>query len=86
MPKLFYAFLYFLPLRYPQKSIELIHNIEKNESINDAPKPNIITELNLVISEIKNKNKISRDQIATDLKILIHLIGDLNKPLHDGYG
>lgn len=67
--------------------LRLLHyiNIEKNQMINDAPKPNIITELNLVIYQIINRTKYSKEQIATNLKILLHLIGDLHQPLHDGY-
>jgi hypothetical protein len=61
-------------------------NIEKGTSYDPASTDNIVWELQRVIAELKARNKYSKEQIATDLKILIHLIGDLHQPLHVGYG
>jgi hypothetical protein len=37
------------------------------------------------MNELKDKNKLTPDQINMDLKLLFHLIGDLHQPLHCGY-
>lgn len=61
-------------------------NVEKDQNVDDAQAPNIITELQQVIGALQNKKSLSKAQVTTDLKILIHLIGDLHQPLHVGYG
>ena len=60
-------------------------NIEKGQEYKPGNQDNIITELNKVIGELKERNKYSKEQIALDLKILCHLIGDLHQPLKVGY-
>ena len=60
-------------------------NIDKGGTYNPADSNNIVWELNRIIPELKHRQKYSKDKIETDLKILIHLIGDLHQPLHDGY-
>jgi len=61
-------------------------NIEKGESYKPTSEANIINELNNVIARLKERCKHSKEENATDLKILMHLIGDLHQPLHVGYG
>ena len=61
-------------------------NVEKDKTyvkVNDA---NIINELDLVISELRNKKLKSKEEIKNNLLILFHLVGDLHQPLHVGYG
>lgn len=61
-------------------------NVEEGKSYVKLNDDNIINELEKVIKELKNKDKLSKDEINQDLKILFHLIGDLHQPLHVGYG
>jgi len=59
-------------------------NIDKGEKLNPFQKGNIYTELNTVINELeKSSNPVD---MKLDLMILIHLVGDIHQPLHDGYG
>lgn len=60
-------------------------NLEKGEQYNPDSTKNIVGELNRVIAELKERNKYTKEHIEVDLKILIHLIGDLHQPLHNGY-
>jgi len=59
-------------------------NIEKGDKLDPFQKGNIYTELNTVINELE-KGKAPAD-FKLDLEILIHLVGDIHQPLHDGYG
>ena len=61
-------------------------NIEPGKEYDPASKDNIISELNKVIAELKDRSHHTRQEIALDLKILIHLTGDIHQPLHVGYG
>jgi hypothetical protein len=61
-------------------------NIEKGASYDPASTDNIVWELQKVIAELKERSKYPKEKIAIDLKILIHLVGDLHQPLHVGYG
>jgi len=61
-------------------------NMEKGEAYNPDSTNNIIGELNRVIRELKERNKYTKEHITVDLKILIHLVGDLHQPMHNGYG
>jgi len=61
-------------------------NVEEHQNVNDAQAPNIITQLQQVIGALRNKHSLSKAQVTTDLKVLIHLMGDLHQPLHVGYG
>ena len=60
-------------------------NIEKGGKLDPFQKNNIYTELNEVISDIENNKTLSPYDIKTDFMILIHLVGDIHQPLHDGY-
>jgi hypothetical protein len=59
-------------------------NIEKGGKIDPFQKGNIYTELNTVISELEKGSNPT--DIKLNLMILIHLVGDVHQPLHDGYG
>ena len=61
-------------------------NIEKGKTY--AAKPtdvNCINEINNAYKSLKNRNKLSDDEIRYNLFILFHLWGDLHQPLHAGY-
>jgi S1/P1 Nuclease len=47
------------------------------------PKGDIIASLERVIAELKS-HKLSPEQEVEDLKILVHLVGDIHQPLHVG--
>lgn len=70
----------------PYKYLTTTHyiNIEKGGKIDPFQKGNIFTELNTVISELEKGNNPA--EIKLNLMILIHLLGDVHQPLHDGYG
>ncbi len=59
-------------------------NIEKGDKLNPFQKGNIYTELNTIISELEKSSNPA--DMKLDLMILIHLVGDVHQPLHDGYG
>lgn len=61
-------------------------NIEKGKNYETSDQGNIVNELNRVISSLKNREGKKKEEIALDLKILLHLMGDLHQPLHCGYG
>jgi hypothetical protein len=61
-------------------------NIDRGHSYDSTQTDNIIFELNKVMVRLKERNKHTKDEIAVDLKILAHLMGDLHQPLHCGYG
>ena len=61
-------------------------NIEPGQSYDPKSTGNIISELNKVMAELKDRSHHSKQEIAFDLKVLIHLVGDLHQPLHVGYG
>jgi hypothetical protein len=60
-------------------------NIEKDQTYVQDKKPNLINRLQLAIYNLKNKlGDFQTKQF--NLKVLVHLIGDLHQPLHVGYG
>lgn len=60
-------------------------NFEKGATYAKAANGDIVSELQLVISELKNYKKLKDEDVNKDLKILFHLCGDLAMPLHAGY-
>ena len=60
-------------------------NIEKGGKMDPFQKNNIYTELNEVINDLESSKTLSPSDFKTDLMILIHLVGDIHQPLHDGY-
>lgn len=61
-------------------------NVEKDKTYVKTSGPNIINELNRVMSDLQNRRGKSKDVIKQDLMMLFHLVGDLHMPLHAGYG
>ena len=61
-------------------------NVERGEVYKPASDDNIINELNKVIARLKERTIHTKEENALDLKILMHLVGDLHQPLHVGYG
>ncbi len=61
-------------------------NVEKDSVYVKTDAPNIINELEIVMNKLKDRSKLSKEEINESLKILFHLIGDLHMPLHVGYG
>lgn len=63
-------------------------NIEKGNVYADtiAQGNNVANQLEIAIKNLKNKSKLSKEEISFNLKILFHLMGDLHQPLHVGYG
>jgi hypothetical protein len=47
---------------------------------------NVVKQLGIAISNLKNKSKLTKEEINLNLKVLFHLMGDLHQPLHVGYG
>ncbi len=61
-------------------------NIEKGDTYVKNPKGDVVSELNDVMTELKNYPKMKAEDVKKDLEILFHLCGDITQPLHDGYG
>jgi len=63
-------------------------NIEKDMPYDSAKTgvDNVYVQLQNAINKLKNKEKLTHEQITFNLKILFHLIGDFHQPLHVGYG
>ncbi|MBN8697329.1 MAG: S1/P1 nuclease [Bacteroidetes bacterium] len=61
-------------------------NIEKDATYVKAKDGDIISELDIVIAELKNYKTMKAEDVAKDIKILFHLCGDIAQPLHAGYG
>jgi hypothetical protein len=47
---------------------------------------NVVVQLQKAIDNLKNKSKLTKDEINFNLKVLFHLMGDFHQPLHVGYG
>lgn len=60
-------------------------NIQEGEEYKPTSKPNIVNQLEAVIERLKNRQGHTKEEIAIDIKILVHLMGDLHQPLHTGY-
>jgi hypothetical protein len=61
-------------------------NLEKGRTYSPSGKPDLYTELTEVMKELENINGLTKEQAKFDLEVLMHLVGDLHQPLHDGYG
>jgi hypothetical protein len=61
-------------------------NIDPGSTYVKAPEGDIVSELLIVINELKNYRKMENKEVNKDLKILFHLCGDITQPLHTGYG
>jgi hypothetical protein len=61
-------------------------NVEKDKTYVKTTEENVVTQLELAITELKKKSGTSVRDKNFNLKLLFHLIGDLHMPLHVGYG
>ncbi len=61
-------------------------NIEKGGSYSEAKNGDIVSELNIVISKLRDYKKMEPAAVSQGLKMLFHLCGDITQPLHVGYG
>lgn len=61
-------------------------NVEKDKTYVKTNEENVINEIDIAIDKLKNRNKLTKQEINTNIKILFHLIGDMHQPLHIGYG
>lgn len=60
-------------------------NIDKDKTYVATKMPDIINELDFVITALKNRRKYTREKTGMYVKILMHLMADLHQPLHCGY-
>lgn len=61
-------------------------NIERDATYVKSDEKNVVTVLEFIISQLKHRSKLSKEEIETNLKMVFHLVGDLHQPLHVGYG
>ena len=61
-------------------------NVEKGSVYVPSKEPNIINALNNSISLLEHKEKLTDEEIKTNIMIIFHLAGDFHQPLHVGYG
>ncbi len=63
-------------------------NMEKTESYSPIIEngDNVVNQLDIAISNLKNRRNLTPDQVTLNIKVLFHLMGDLHNPLHVGYG
>ena len=60
-------------------------DFNKGETYKPDTGQNVINELHKRIERLKHRNLYSKEQVALDIKILVHLCEDLHQPLHVGY-
>lgn len=61
-------------------------NFPKGTKAADHDGGNIVSILNTTILDLSGKDKMTREEIKTNILFLFHLAGDLHQPLHVGYG
>ena len=61
-------------------------NIEKGGKFDPASKNNIIWALNKVFAGRQHPDTLGVDHYRIDLLVLIHVMGNMQQPLHVGYG
>jgi len=47
---------------------------------------NVVKQLEIAIHNLKNRSKLTKEEINLNIKVLFHLMGDIHQPLHVGYG
>ncbi len=62
-------------------------NIEEGKPYDSiqAGKDNVVYQLQNTINNLRNRSKLTKDEINFNLKVLFHTIGDFHQPLHVGY-
>ena len=61
-------------------------NFPKGTKATEHNSDNIVKVLNDAILDLAKKDRLTHDEIKTNLLFLFHLVGDLHQPLHVGYG
>lgn len=61
-------------------------NVEKDKTYLKNNEENVISEIEIAIDKLKNRSKLTKQEININIKILFHLVGDMHQPLHVGYG
>ena len=73
--------------RYKNQSSWHYINIPKGQEYVPDPKAaNCINEINIAYNNLKNRSKLTDEEVRFNIMVLIHLWGDLSQPLHTGYG
>jgi len=60
-------------------------NVEKDKTYVKTKDPEVVNEIEIAISTLKEKGVRDKDRINFALKVIFHLIGDIHQPLHCGY-
>jgi len=61
-------------------------NIAKGKNyVADPHDINVVNEIIRAYNNLKNKKNLTKDQVSFNIKVLFHLVGDLQQPLHTGY-
>lgn len=60
-------------------------DFNKGETYKPDTGQNVINEIKKRIDHLKHRNLYTKEQVAVDIKILVHLCEDLHQPLHVGY-
>lgn len=60
-------------------------NVEKDKTYVKTKDPEVVNEIEIAISTLKEKGARDKDKINFALKVIFHLIGDIHQPLHCGY-
>ncbi len=60
-------------------------NVEKDKTYVKTKDPEVVNQIEIYISVLKEKGTRDKENIFFALKVLFHLIGDLHQPLHCGY-
>lgn len=62
-------------------------NVEKGSEYVPAPDAdNVVNHINKAIYNLEHRKNLSTAEIAFNVRVLFHLVGDLQQPLHAGYG
>ncbi len=60
-------------------------NVANGQQYDTSSRGNIISELTVVVNELRNRHLYTKEHTAQNLKIVLDLIGDLHQPLNVGY-
>jgi len=62
-------------------------NLEKDEEFQkNSKEENLVNILRLTVKKLNNRQKYKPKDIERHLKVVMHLMGDLHQPMHNGYG
>lgn len=60
-------------------------NVEKDKTYVKTKDPEVVNQIEIYISQLKEKGERDKEKTNFALKVIFHLIGDLHQPLHCGY-